>query len=101
EAVVCECRSTRVSVTRSAATIREEAEDRAHRAAGAALGRQRRVLLEKRRARDVEVGPRPIAGEFLQEQPGGDSGAAPRPDGVHVGDVALEVLTVLVDARQA
>src|SRR6185436_4670291 len=96
DAVVCEWRSTALSLL-SAGQIRE---DRAHGDARGALGAERRVLVDERRSRDVEVGPRNAPGELLEEEPGGD-GPAVAPAGiVQVGDVALELLLVLLDERQ-
>ena len=41
-----------------------------------------------------------LAGELLQEEPGGDGAAAARTDVVQVGHVGLEVLAVLVEQGQ-
>src|ERR1051326_2588840 len=94
DAVVCACRSTPPGTLLPG--VAQVGQDRAHRAAGGALGTQRRVLLDEGRPRDVEVAPRPLAGELLQEQAGGDGAAAAGAHVVHVGHVALEVLAVLV-----
>src|SRR6476646_10991996 len=54
-----------------------------------------------RRAGDVEMQPRGVFGELLQEHGGGD-GAAPAAPGVHdVGDARLDDLFVFVVERHA
>ena len=53
------------------------------------------------RAGDVEVGPRHVADELLQEQPGGDGAAARAADVLEVGHVAVELLAVARSAAAA
>src|SRR2546426_910462 len=128
DAVVCECRSTpavipaggpdmaprpprarrrpgeavaRLGLTPDASFLRHQVtEHRAHGRAGGALGAGRGVLLDERGARDVQMRPRAVARELLEEEPRGDGAAAARADVVEIGDVALEVLAVLVDEGQ-
>src|SRR5213594_431247 len=117
DAVVCECRSTpavipaggpdmaprpprarprpgeavaRLGLTPDVSFLRHQVtEHRAHGRAGGALGAGRGVLLDER-----------VARELLEEEPRGDGAAAARADVVEIGDVALEVLAVLVDEGQ-
>src|SRR5205814_2250457 len=64
---------------------RQIGEDRADADARGALGDQREVLLAPRRPRDVEVRPRQVARELLEEERGVDRAGAGRsavPDGM-------------------
>ena len=64
-------------------------DERAHAEAGAALADVAVVRVRTRRAGDVEVDPRHVADELLQEQPGGQRAAvAAGADVLDVGDVA-------------
>src|SRR5437879_6761239 len=95
DAVVCEWRSTA-----PATLLREVRQERPDGVARRTLRRQRQVLLGEGRPGDVQVRPRRLARELLQEEPRGDRAAAARPDVVEVGHLALEVLAVLVDQRE-
>src|ERR1051325_1787607 len=87
EAVVCEWRSTAPRLL----AVREVRQQRANAHAGGALRAERRVLVDERRARDVEVRPRNAAGELLDQEPGGGRAAVAAARVVEVGDVALEL----------
>src|SRR5262249_57047547 len=76
------------------------AEQRANRRATGAPWTGRRVLLDEGRAGNVQVGPRPISRELLEEESGGDGATAARTDVVEGGDVALEALAGFIDQRQ-
>src|SRR5207245_10558828 len=95
DAVACEGRAAA-----PATLARLVCEDRAHGGARGALGDQRKILLAPRGAGDVEVRPRQVPGERLEEEPGVDRATAARSDVVQIGDLALEVLAVLVDQRE-
>src|SRR5712691_870664 len=51
----------------------------------------RLVAIGVRRARDVEVDPRDVADELLQEQPGGDRAGAAATRVAHVGHGGLDL----------
>ena len=67
---------------------------------GGALGEPPVVGVGVHRAGDVEVDPRRVADELLQEQRRGDRPAVGAADVLEVGDVALEQLAVVVVQRQ-
>src|SRR5207244_11485654 len=80
--------------------VGEVRQQRPHADAGGARRSERRGLVAERGARDVEVRPRKGARELLDEEAGGDRAAVAAARVVEVGDVALELLLVLVDERQ-
>src|SRR5581483_1364118 len=74
--------------------------ERADGNAGRPFRHIRLRIVGPRGPRDVHVHPRQTAGEFLEKRRGGDR-AGRAPAGVHhVGDLALELIAILVEQRQ-
>ena len=68
--------------------------------AGAALGTDGGVGFRKGRPGDVQMRPRNIVDEFLQNQGGGDGAAVGAANIFHVGDAAFDRLTIFFHQRQ-
>ena len=87
------------SLAPTTGTRERQLDERAHADAGRALRLIRLGLFRPRRAGDVEVHPRQIAGELLDEERAGDRAAGAAAGVGEVGDLALQLLLVVVEDR--
>src|SRR5207244_4278133 len=74
--------------------------ERAHRDARSPTGGVPIVGLTAGGAGDVQMGPRPVADEFLQEEPGGEGAATAAAGVLDVGDLGVDLLAVVARQRE-
>src|SRR5262245_11481411 len=102
--VICEfaAASSQDQAPRNSAPLcagERQLDQRANRDAARALREVRFRLFSPRGPGDVDVRPRETAGELLQEQRGCDRARRPPARVRHVGDVALDLIAVVVEQR--
>src|SRR2546426_1963756 len=102
EAVVCVWISTPLtrSMSRAAAGGEDVGEERPRSEPHPALRGVGQVLVRERRPRDVQVHPRRVARELLDEEPGRDRAARAGPRVPEVCHLASEPFPVLLDQGQ-